>query len=548
MPDIAVDFAFWRNLHYDNLFILALELLLAGGWFFVFYSIWPHIKDAWINWRQGFFAAENPSVLMEIRIPEKHRRPIEAIEQLFAHIHGMQRTQTWWEIWWKGQYVLKVAFEIASFEGQTHFFVRPTYKHKHLVESAIYAQYPEAEIVEIRPEDDFVHNFPDKIPDKEFEMLGSEYVLSKPDFYPLKTYKEYQNRFMREAGYFADPLRHLLELMQNLKEGEYLWYQIILVPESDSWNQAQKKHVDRLLGRDFLADIESKTIFRMMKDHAFSIFWHILRIPIDIIKEFYRQLFSGTGKIVISQVKDHTYSEARRQLSGIPHEFWRQASCLHDAFLSQFRKKKPLSPKKKEDVSGVSLENYINVEMTLPKEKDQPFLTSKDEKVIDAIERKISQQVFKTCVRVLYFGKKPVFSKFRFWSEAHGFFRHFNDIDYNVWKRGTYTKTTADYFFAKARKRMRQNAIIFNAKGRDWYAGDKWIYLGTEELATLWHLPSERDLTTNVTVADAPVAAPPRGTSMRAREGFDRERLIDTPLPEAPEDLPVPEFEPYNYP
>ncbi len=547
MPDITIDFAFWRNLNYDNLFILAFELLLAGGWFFVFYSIWPHIKDAWLNWRQEFFAAENPSVLLEIRIPEKHRRPVEAIEQIFAQVHGLARTQTWWESWWKGQYVLKVAFEIVSFEGQTRFFVRPTYKHKHLLEAAIYAQYPESQIVELRPEDDFIHNFPDKMPDKEFDVLGSEYVLSKPDFYPLKTYKEYQNRFMREESYFADPLRHLLEIMQNLKEGEYLWYQMVLVPESDDWNKRQKKNVDRLLGRA-TAEIESKTIFQMMKEHAFSIFWHILRIPFDIIKEFYRQLFSGTGKIIASQVKDNTYSEVTRQMRGIPGEFWRQASCLHEAFLSQFRKKKLRAPKKKEEKTGVAVENYINMEMTLPEIKEKPFLTHKDEKVIDAIERKISQQIFKTCVRMLYFGKKPVFSKFRFWSEAHGFFRHFNDIDYNFWKRGTYSKTTADYFFTKARKRMRQNSIIFNAKDRDWYAGDKWIYLGTEELATLWHLPSERDLTTNVNIADAPVSAPPRGTRMRIREGFDPVSVPDMPLPSAPDDLPVPEFEPYNYP
>lgn len=546
MP-IGIDGAFFKHLHYDNLFILALELLLAGGWLFVFYNVWPHIKDAWINWRQGFFAAENPSVLLEIRLPEKNKRPIEAIEQLFAQIHALRRDQTWWETWWKGQYILKVAFEIVSVEGQIRFFVRPVYKHKHLLEAAIYAQYPDAEIIERKPEEDFIHLFPDKIPDKEFDMLGSEYVLSKPDFYPLKTYKEYQHRFMREIGYFADPLRHLLELMQNLKEGEYLWYQITVVPESDTWNKKQRKHLDRLLGRASI-EVESRTIIQMLKEHAFSIFLYILRIPIEFVKEVCRQLFVGTGKIIVSQVKDHTYTEAARQLRGMPHEFWRQVSCLHEAFLGQFRKKGPVSPKKGKGDAGVAVENYMNVELTFPEGKEKRSLTNKEEKVIDAIERKISQQVFKSCVRVLYFAKKPVFAKFRFWAETHGFFRHFNDIDFNVWTRGPYTKTSADYFFAKARKRMRQNAIIFNAKCRDWLAGDRWIYLGTEELATLWHFPSERDLTTNVTVAETPVASPPRGTPMRTREGFSRERLLDVPLGMAPDNLPVPEFEPYNYP
>jgi hypothetical protein len=146
----------------------------------------------------------------------------------------------------------------------------------------------------------------------------------------------------------------------------------------------------------------------------------------------------------------------------------------------------------------------------------------------------------------MYFAKKPVFSKFRFWSELHGVFKHFSDLDYNVFTRGEYTKTTADYFFAKIRKRIRQNAIIANAKSRDWYAGDQWNYLSTEELATLWHLPHRNDLLANIKTAREPIKPPP--ATVRTKEGYKKEALLDLDDSAVPDNLPVREYEPYTYP
>lgn len=551
MNFFGIDFRFWQNLDYNNIFVLAFELLLAGGWLFVFYNLWPVLKDGWLNWRQGFFARENPSVLLEVEIPEKNDRAIEAVEQVFAQLHGLRRSQNWWEAWWKGQYVLKVSFEIVSLEGHIRFFIRPTYKHKHLVEHAIYAQYPGARINEMPESEDFILLFPDKMPDKEFDMLGSEYVLAKPQYYPIKTYKEHKVNDVH-----IDPLWHLFELMQNLKEGEYMWYQLVLVPEDETWAQKHKKHVARLMGKAGCGNNEAhspKSIIRMIGDHAASIFVYILLLPIAILREIYRQLFVGTGAILASQVKDHTYGEFARQIKGTGKEFTSQLVCLHEAFLSQFRKKKPTRPEKASDAPIVH--NHItldpNIIMNAPGTRfpsDYLFMSEKEKRVIDAIERKLSNQMYKTCLRTLYFAKKPVFSKFRFWTEINGVFRHFNDIDYNVWLRGPYTKTTADYFFARARKKKRQNALIFNAKGRDWYAGDEWNYLSTEELATLWHFPHYNDMQANFAVAKAEVA-PPKGTALRVRPGFNADLLLPRDIPgEVPDNLPVQDFEPYNYP
>ena len=540
---------FFEGLHYEDVFSLSLELLLLGGWFFIFWHLWPQIKDEWINWRQDNFWRDNPDVLMEVTVPQNNTRNIRAIEQVFAQIHGLRRSHTWWETWWKGQYVLKVSLEIVSFEGYIKYFVRSTYKHRHLVEAALRSQYPDIEITSLTPEKDFVHVFPDKIPDKEFDMLGTEYVMAKPHFFPMKTYKEYEQG---EKVHLLDPHRHLLEMMSSLKQGEYMWYQLILVPEDETWGMKYKKEVSKMVGEHIPQEKKSKSMFEIAKDQTWGIIKYILFLPVSLLREVYRQLFHGTAKIAASQLKGAA-AEVPRQVKGMGKEAAAQLYCLHEAFLSQFRKKKTKPTKEEAEALNVTVENYLASEpnITFNAEgtrfpSEYLFLSDKKKRVIDAIERKLSKQVYKVCVRSLYFAKKPVFSKFRFWSELHGAFRHYNDIDYNVWSRGKYSKTTVDYMFAKIRKRMRQNAILKNAKSRDWMAGDEWNYLCTEEIATLWHLPHKRDLLANIYKTKDSAKPPP--SPFRVNPGYQKENLIDFQIGQIPDNLPIPDFEPLNFP
>ncbi|HBH46385.1 MAG: hypothetical protein A2445_04795 [Candidatus Jacksonbacteria bacterium RIFOXYC2_FULL_44_29] len=544
---------FWQTLHFNNLFILAGELLLAGGWFFIFWQLWPAIKEDWINWRQSIFARGNPFVVMELAVPSRNVRHIEAIEQTFAQIHGLRRQATWWEIWWKGQYVLKVTLEIVSFEGRIKFYITSTFKHKHLIEHALYAQYPDLEIKYLRPEEDFIHIFPDKMPHPEFDMLGTEYVASRPPYFPLKTYREYIDK---KTGEYLDPLRHLWELFNNLREGEYMWYQLVLVPEFERWSLEQRKHVDILTGKKKGAHHHGKSILGIFGDQLSSIFWYILLLPWNILKEVFRQLTGGTVKIASDQVTKNTLGEVGRQFKGTARETGRQIYCLHEAFLSQFRKRKPKSPASNAVAppswGPINIENKISFDpainvnapgVSFP--SDYLFMTERQKQVIDAVERKLSQPAFKVCMRVLYFAKKPVFSKFRFWSESHGAFKHFNDLEMNYLNRGFWSRTTADYFFAKKRKIFRQNAIIANTKSRDWYAGDDWNYFSVEEVASLWHFPHQHDLLANIQTAQTPVAPPPNSRGVRA--GFRRERLLEVEVGSVPSNLPVEEYEYYNY-
>ena len=540
---------FWLKLHYDNIFVLTAEVLLAGGWFFIFWSLWPQIKDAWLNWRQNLFGAINPHILMELRIPEDSGQDIESIEHFFRHIHAIHRNETWWERWWKGMYVLKFSVEIVSFEGHIKYYIRSTYKHKHTIQEAIYAQYPKAEVKELRDEEDFIHTFPDKMPDTEFEMLGSEYVLYKPHYYPIKTYRGQRS----EEGKYIDPLKHLLEIMSSAKEGEYMWYQLVMVPVREGWGFQYEHHARTLQGQEVHGKKHSSSLIGLFATEIWSFVSLILRLIVKTVAEIFRQIFGGTGRIVGDQVAKNTITEVPRQLRGMGKEAASQILCLHEAFLSQFRKKQ--SGKDKGGADPFMINNYIksdpsiNVEVNAPATKfpsDYLFLSEGRKKLIDSVERKLSQQIFKSSVRILYFAKKPVFAKFRFWVEMHAFFRHFSDPESNVLIRGKYSMTTADYFFSRLRKKMRQNSLIVNAKARDWFAGDEWVHLSAEELASLWHFPIAEGLLANVEEAHESVIAP--RASLRGRAGYKKERLAGLDAGKVPDELPVTEFEPYNYP
>ncbi len=75
-----------------------------------------------------------------------------------------------------------------------------------LVESAIYAQYPEAMITEV---DDYVSGIPDDYPNETHDVWGTEWTLVTNQYYPIRTYKDFEDSSAEDI--FKDPMAALLE-------------------------------------------------------------------------------------------------------------------------------------------------------------------------------------------------------------------------------------------------------------------------------------------------------------------------------------------------
>lgn len=150
------------------------------------------------------------------------------------------------EKYWNGFLKAWFSFEIASFEGKVHFFIRTPRFFKNLVEAQIYAQYPEVEIIEA---DDYTKMLPDDMPNDDWNLWGAEFGLTKEDAYPIKTYADFNLESASEEEEKIDPMASMMEFMGSIKEGEHIWAQFLIKASDDSWIKEGQKLKDEMLNK-----------------------------------------------------------------------------------------------------------------------------------------------------------------------------------------------------------------------------------------------------------------------------------------------------------
>ncbi len=225
---------------------------VMGGVFSAVMSVWfilfPPLlyfvfKLLWMFHAGGHFAGGLKWVLLEIIPP----RDIEAsplpMESIFTAFAGVIKSPTAAEEFIKGEFPTSFSLELVSIEGQVHMYIRTQVGFRNLVEAHFYAQYPNVEIVEV---EDYVHLVPKTVPNKEWDLWGVDFKLFKPDLYPIKTYRNFEETV---TGKMIDPLAGLIETMGKLGPGQHLWLQYIITPISEKWYSTGKETVDEFLGR-----------------------------------------------------------------------------------------------------------------------------------------------------------------------------------------------------------------------------------------------------------------------------------------------------------
>lgn len=218
--------------------------VVASVWFILFPPLLYFIfKLLWTLHSQGHFGRNLKWVLLEIIPP----RDIEAsplpMESVFTAFAGVIKSPTAAEEFIKGEFPTSFSLELASIEGQVHFYVRTQVGFRNLVEAHFYSQYPNVEIVEA---EDYVHLVPKTIPNKDWDLWGVDFKLFRPDLYPIKSYKNFEETV---TGKMIDPLAGLIETMGKLGPGQHLWLQYIITPVNEKWYSTGQATVDEFLGR-----------------------------------------------------------------------------------------------------------------------------------------------------------------------------------------------------------------------------------------------------------------------------------------------------------
>ncbi len=205
--------------------------------FFVF-------SDLWLSYVREKFLREMSWTLLEIRIPKENLKTPKAMEQIFIIAHSIQaRPFKFKDKYWKGKVAEWMSFEMVGYAGGVHFFIRLPSLYRNLVEAAIYAQYPSAEV---RESEDYTEIVPSTMPNESLDLFGMHFILAREDGYPIKMYEYFEASDEEQR---LDPIASLAEVMSKLKEGEMIWLQFLVRPVGDEWRKKAEELIAELSGK-----------------------------------------------------------------------------------------------------------------------------------------------------------------------------------------------------------------------------------------------------------------------------------------------------------
>ena len=214
-------------------FALSLALFLAPLWL-PFLLVGGGVK-LWYILQRGEFISSQPYTLLEVKPPRNLVKTPLAMEVFLSSLHLTGGESNWYARFWGGSRPYW-SLELASFEGQVHFFIWTRTKLRPIVEAQIYAQYPGAQVTEALDYSRLISATPD-----EWNIWGCDYKQTDKDPLPIKTYIEYGLDKVQKEPEQIDPLASIIEFMGSIGKGEYLWLQFVIrAHKGEKYNKPNK--------------------------------------------------------------------------------------------------------------------------------------------------------------------------------------------------------------------------------------------------------------------------------------------------------------------
>ncbi|MDQ5927658.1 MAG: hypothetical protein QG633_96 [Patescibacteria group bacterium] len=271
--------------------------------------------DAWLTYRRTLFITKKQPVLLEIRIPKETNKSPLAMELALNGFFSVSGEKTMKDRYIKGSVRAWFSLELVSIEGQVKFFIWTWKDHVKNIQNNLYAQYPNIEVIEVP---DYTLAF---LYDKDrADIYAVEFILAKPDAYPIKTYVDYGLDRDPKEEFKIDPITPVLEYLGGLGKGEQAWIQIIvrahrdeggifagfkgiddffafipavkdrLSKKTDNWKESVQKEVDSIVKKrkikDKSADEEEEngriSLTTFEKDTVTALERSVSKLPFDV--------------------------------------------------------------------------------------------------------------------------------------------------------------------------------------------------------------------------------------------------------------------------
>jgi len=223
--------------------------------------------DVYMHERRREWIQKQGGILLEIKIPSDMLKSPRSMELFLNSLH-QPSVGSLLDVYIKGRVRSWFSLEIMSLDGVVHFYIWTHPKHRSVLESQLYAVFPNVEIHESPDYSLGIHRNPEKL---SIGWIG-QFKLNKPDAYPIKTYVDYELDKDPKEEYKHDPIVPMLEWLGSLKKGEQAWFQILiqahvkeglkygrLVVKPD-WKGGVEKEIKEILKKGRLKPEEDKAL------------------------------------------------------------------------------------------------------------------------------------------------------------------------------------------------------------------------------------------------------------------------------------------------
>ena len=185
-------------------------------------------KNFWKAWvayvRAGFFSKQKYTVL-ELRIPKGITKSPLAMEVFITSLFQPGGEGDWITKYWDGSVRSWFSLELASIEGSVRFFIWTKEKFKDMIETQLYSQFPDIEILDISDKD-----YAKAVPfdPEKYQYWGCEFVKSAASHVPIKTYVDFKLHEDPKEEFKIDPITPVIEFLGSLRKGEQAWIQVCI--------------------------------------------------------------------------------------------------------------------------------------------------------------------------------------------------------------------------------------------------------------------------------------------------------------------------------
>ncbi|PJB82055.1 MAG: hypothetical protein CO088_04045 [Candidatus Yonathbacteria bacterium CG_4_9_14_0_8_um_filter_46_47] len=218
---------------FDTFIQLYIKVLEALSLLFSMAEYWLPVAagllfwSMWMRYIQLRYITAIKWVILEVKLPRQIDKTPLAMEVVLNALYQTSEGK-WHEKYLVGRLKSWFSLEMVSLEGSIHFFIRTPAQFKNVIEAQIYAQYTSAEIHEVPDYARYVNYTKEG---GEWSLWGTEYVLTKEDAYPIKTYVDYGlDKLGIKEEYKTDPLTSTLEFLGSIGKNEQVWIQIFVQP------------------------------------------------------------------------------------------------------------------------------------------------------------------------------------------------------------------------------------------------------------------------------------------------------------------------------